>query len=397
MIDSPDEDGGVLPLLWLYGPGGVGKTTVGWELFVRLSGEGGPIGYVDIDQIGMCYAAPTAENWVPEPASDRVRYRLKSRSLDAVAVRFRSAGARGLVVSGIVDPVCGIDASLLPHAAVTPCRLRVDRGSHVDRLLARGRPAEVISEILRDAESLDRNGLPGVVLDTTGLDVADVLGQVSKETSGWLGSGSGRLAGDGAYGGSVDAPGEILWLCGPTGVGKSTVAWSVYRRSRLAGQHTAFLDLDQVGFLRPGCAEDPGNHRLKAGNLAGIWRNFTGSGARRLVVLGPLDRPEAVEVYRAALPQATITLCRMGVGRGQLEERIVRRGRGEAPGSGIAGDELNGLSRDALYEVCDRAWAEAVALSRSGVADFSVDTDGRTGPEIAEEILDRAGWVGAGE
>jgi pantothenate kinase-related protein Tda10 len=45
-----------LPVLWLYGPSGIGKTTVTWELFVRLFREGVSTGYVDIDQLGMCYA-----------------------------------------------------------------------------------------------------------------------------------------------------------------------------------------------------------------------------------------------------------------------------------------------------------------------------------------------------
>lgn len=226
------------------------------------------------------------------------------------------------------------------------------------RLAARGRPNEPLDELLQDAEDLDRSGLPGVVIDTTGLDVADVLGKVSRGTSGWLRSSEARLSAGGAYGGRAHAPGEILWLCGPTGVGKRTVSWSVYLKSGLAGQHTAFLDLDQVGFFRPASAKDPGNHRLKAGNLAGIWRNFAMSGARRLVILGPLDRPEAAEVYRAALPKATITLCRMGIGRARLDGRIVRRGRGEAPGSGIAGDELKGLPQKALHEFRDRPKGE---------------------------------------
>ena len=45
-----------LPVLWLYGPSGVGKTTVAWELFVRLAREGVATGYVDIEKLGMCYA-----------------------------------------------------------------------------------------------------------------------------------------------------------------------------------------------------------------------------------------------------------------------------------------------------------------------------------------------------
>jgi adenylylsulfate kinase-like enzyme len=29
-----------LPVLWLYGPSGIGKTTVSWELFLQLVREG---------------------------------------------------------------------------------------------------------------------------------------------------------------------------------------------------------------------------------------------------------------------------------------------------------------------------------------------------------------------
>jgi hypothetical protein len=34
---------GAMPVLWLYGPPGVGRSTVGWELFARLTAEGTPV------------------------------------------------------------------------------------------------------------------------------------------------------------------------------------------------------------------------------------------------------------------------------------------------------------------------------------------------------------------
>ncbi len=43
----------LVPVLWLYGPAGVGKTTVAWELFTQLTRGGTPTGYVDIDP-AMC-------------------------------------------------------------------------------------------------------------------------------------------------------------------------------------------------------------------------------------------------------------------------------------------------------------------------------------------------------
>ena len=102
-----------LPVLWLYGPSGVGKTTVAWELFVRLAREGVPTGFVDIDQLGMCYAPPTPQHWAPEPTADPGRHRLKTRTLDAVVANFRAAGARCLAVPGVSNPVRGVETDLV--------------------------------------------------------------------------------------------------------------------------------------------------------------------------------------------------------------------------------------------------------------------------------------------
>ena len=45
--------GKLIPLLWLCGPPGVGKTAVGWEIFSQLTCAGMEAGYVDIDQLGL--------------------------------------------------------------------------------------------------------------------------------------------------------------------------------------------------------------------------------------------------------------------------------------------------------------------------------------------------------
>jgi hypothetical protein len=68
------------------------------------------------------------------------------------------------------------------------------------------------------------------------------------------------------------ADGPVLWLCGATGVGESTVGFEVYRRVLGAGATAACLDLDQLGFCGPVPDDDPGHHRVKARNLAAVWR-----------------------------------------------------------------------------------------------------------------------------
>jgi hypothetical protein len=78
---------------------------------------------------------------------------------------------------------------------------------------------------------------------------------------------------------------------------------------RLAGLRAAYLDLEQVGFLRPARAADPGNDRFKAANLAALWRTFRAGGADCLVAVGPAENPEAEDAYTAALPHVDLTVC----------------------------------------------------------------------------------------
>jgi broad-specificity NMP kinase len=390
-----------LPVLWLYGAPGVGKTTVTWELFVRLVRQGVPTGYVDIDQLGMCYAPPTPRHRAPEPADDPGRHRLKARTLDAVVANFADAGARCVVVPGVTDPVRGVETDLVPHAALTTCRLRVEPTDLRRRLAGRGGQADQLSEAfaeaLAEADALDRAFATDPCVDTTGLTVAEVVDRV-RARSGWpdLAAPVGTREKPSPRRQVPDpTPGDILWLCGPAAVGKSTVGWQVYQQVRRAGVNAAFVDLDQIGFHRPVPAGDPGNHRLKAANLAAVWRSFRASGAGCLIAVGPLDRPEDVAVYTAALPAATITLCRLHASRQVVADRVARRGRGLTPTPGLAGDDLIGQPQARLREIADQAARTVDALD--GVGDLRVDTDDRPADGIAAEILGRTGWPPAVE
>jgi broad-specificity NMP kinase len=390
---------GLLPVLWLCGPPGVGKTTVAWELFTQLIRRGIPTGYVDIDQLGMCYAAPTPDEWAPEPASDPGRHRMKTCNLDAAAANFQAAGARCVVVSGVVDAAHGVDVSLIPHAAATLCRLRCDWHELRQRLASRGRPGDQVKldEFLRYADASERDDLVDVCVDTTGRTTADVVRLVREQTGGWpiLTGRTGSAVSDAAdrsrpHGRTVTSPGEILWLCGPTAVGKSTVGWQIYEQVRRAGFRAAFVDLNQIGYYRPVPAEDRSNHRLKAGNLAAIWHTYRASGAHCLVVVGPVDHPAAIRTYTTALPAANITLCRLHASRDQLTERIMLRGQGFGPD--IPADELKGQPAALLRHIADRAAADAEALETTSVGDLRIDTNGRPVQDIVQEVLFATGW-----
>jgi hypothetical protein len=136
--------GGPMPMLWLCGPAGVGKSTVSWQLFTELTQAGVPAGFADTDQLCMCY---------PAPAWDPGRERIKAQNLDAVIASYRAAGARCLIVNGVVDPVAGVLRDLLPHAALTVCRLRADRDEIVRRFTERHGPSGDLDELIADTLS----------------------------------------------------------------------------------------------------------------------------------------------------------------------------------------------------------------------------------------------------
>jgi adenylylsulfate kinase-like enzyme len=83
-----------IPVVWLCGAPGVGKTAVAWKIYERLLRADRAPTYVDVDQLGICY---------PEHASDPARHRLKARNVAVLRANYAVAGARCLVVSGVVD------------------------------------------------------------------------------------------------------------------------------------------------------------------------------------------------------------------------------------------------------------------------------------------------------
>jgi len=367
---------GPLPTLWLYGTAAVGKTTAAWRLFSELPP---PAGFVDLDQLGMCYGPPTRADWAPEPAYDPGRHRLKARTLAAVAANFRAFGANCLIVPGVADPRRGPAVIDLPGIDLTAVRLRAEPAELHRRMTHRGRPTDDLAELVSYAEALDR--LPGPCLDTTTLDPAAVAHHLRRLLGPWPGS----APAPGAPLATSSLPGDIIWICGPTAVGKSSVGWSVYRQLREALEYTAFVDLDQLGFHRPATA---GNHRLKAANLASLWQTYAGEGARHLVAVGPATA-SAVPIYRAALPAARFTICRLRATPATLTERVHARGRGDSPATGLAGDRLRGADRATLDRIATEAADESAELDRTAVGDLTLDTDRRTPPDLAAEILAR--------
>jgi hypothetical protein len=317
---------------------------------------------------------------------------MKAQNLRAVVANYRAAGARCVIVSGVVDPGRGVHASLIPQAAVTVCQLRAGRDELRQRFLGRGEQAGLLDEVLSQADAMDASDVADVCVDTSGLPAAEAARLVRERTAGWpVLSGPGRpyeAGPDDSLATAADGP--VLVLCGATGVGKSTAGFEVYRRTLRAGSAAAYIDLDQIGFCRPVPAGEVGGHRVKARNLAALWHTYRAAGAQCLIAVGPVESEAAAKAYAGALPRAAITLCRLHAGAGELTRRIMLRGQGGSwpqPGDPLAGQPIAYLLRVAAAAV-----AEAEALERAVTGALRVDTDGLTVEETADLIAARTRW-----
>jgi adenylylsulfate kinase-like enzyme len=366
-----------LSVLWLCGPPGAGKSAVGWALYNGLARSATRAGFVDIDQLGMC---------IPAQPDDPERFRLKERNVSAVAANFRAAGCGALVVSGDLGLSTAISSVTVPGASLAIARLRASPAELRRRLTARGAP-DLAAGALREAEELDRSSLADVCVDTDGLTISEVARLMRERCDGWPPERAASAWADQAAPAPppvAGAEGEVLLVCGAAGVGKSAVGFEVYLRQLRAGRAAAYLDVGQVGFMSAAPASDPGGHRLRARNLADLWRAYHEAGARRLVLSGTVSDARAAAVYAAALPAAEVTVCRLHAGPAALARRISRRGQGLSWPE--PGDPLIGQPQARLRLAAERAAADAKALDHSGLGDLRIDTDGLAVGEVADLI-----------
>ncbi|MFF4190341.1 hypothetical protein [Nonomuraea sp. NPDC001831] len=391
-----------LPLLWLTGPTGAGKSSAGWEIFDRLGRSGVKAAFLDTDQIALCHPAPEGGT-----------HRLRARNLAALWPGFRRAGMRCLVLAGFVDTPeeVGEYTALLPGAAFTVCRLRVPHAELRERFLGRGWRPDLVEAAVAEAVEQDRSRYADLCVDTGGRTVAETARLVLDRLGGWppptpayvtepvtapaparahvtvplTAPVAGPAPASAVRGGGAGAgaPVPLVWFSGATAAGKSTVGYEVFSRVHRSGVRAAYVDLRQISALRPSTPEE--GRRLRAGGLAALWDGYRAAGAECLVVSGGADSDEAVRACTRLLPGLTPTVFRLHASPATLLERVLLRGRGGGPAT--PGDELRGLGPDALRAVAGRAAREAAALDRAGAGDVRLDTDGRSPQEVAAQVM----------
>lgn len=181
----------------------------------------------------------------------------------------------------------------------------------------------------------------------------------------------------------------FLWVCGPSGVGKSSVGWEIFRQRINEGRPSAYLDFDQIGFCRPAPDNDADNVQMSTRNLAAMWPNYRARGARCLVASGIIHTAAEIQSRLAAVPDLNPTVCRLRTSHDELRRRIMLRGGGGGPP--LPGDELNGRALAWLEEAAADSIEEADDMERCNLGDLSVDTDGLTITGVARLVRELTG------
>ena len=256
--------------------------------------------------------------------------------------------------------------------------------------------ADLVRRVRDDCARMDASDFADVCVDTTGVPAGEVARLIRDRCRRWPGfrtaEGQPGMAPTGPTGSQANGcGGQVLLVCGPAGVGKSTIGFQLYRRCLRAGLTAGYIDLDQIGFLTPHPEGDPRNHRLKAWNLAGIWRTYHAAGASHLVLSGPVENQAALRAYAAALPAAVITACRLHAEPGELKRRIMTRGEGGSWPQ--PGDPLRGQPPSHLSQVAEQAAADARALDHAPLDALRIDTTRRSAAEAAGLTAGAAGWA----
>ncbi len=164
-------------------------------------------------------------------------------------------------------------------------------------------------------------------------------------------------------------------IAGPAAVGKTSVANEVSAQLRAADIAHAVIDTDALDDVYPVPDEQ---RRLTERNLASVWQSFRELGTRRLILAGVYTHRESeLSWIRRASGADRLMLVRLSASQRTLGERVGRREIGSAHDDQLASTLL-----------------QANQLAEEAVPQASViETDERTVPDIAAEIVELLGWL----
>jgi gluconate kinase len=168
---------------------------------------------------------------------------------------------------------------------------------------------------------------------------------------------------------------EVLVIAGPAAVGKTAVANEVSTQLREADIAHAVIDTDALDDVYPVPDEQ---WRLTERNLAAVWQSFRELGTSRMILTGVnMHRESELSWIRRASGLDRLVLVRLSASERTLGQRVGRREIGSAHDDQLARTPLQ------ANELTEEAVPEGPVI----------ETDDRTVPDIAAEIVALLGWA----
>jgi hypothetical protein len=158
------------------------------------------------------------------------------------------------------------------------------------------------------------------------------------------------------------------------GSGKTTVLGEASDILATRGIAHAVLDLDMLGTAY--MPDVPSGNGVMYRNLAAVWANYTELGIVRLLLARAFESEAELQQCREAVPDAHIVICRLRAEIKTMQQRVRAREHGVLQETYVA-----------------RVTELEASLDLAGLEHFSVNNEGRSVTQVAEEMLVRAGWL----
>lgn len=367
----------VLPIVWILGASGVGKSTTGFLALQQLDAAGVVCALVDADQLRLARGVDSTET------------QLIAGALPVLEREFRARGARALIVSGVADDAVHLSALLtgLARSRLLIVHLDVDGGTLRDRIRRRGSLLEEMEENVAAAAAIDP-GWADVRIDTSNATPDVIAAAIVAATRVFL-RGEDEVERMPAAHAlpvpvPVPAPAHAVLISGAGGSGVSTVGYAVYSGIATRGRAVGYLDAYQLGFLGPGIRSDA-LAPLRAANVRTVSDVLRRAGAETIVVTGDA---RTVRLLSESWAGADTTVVWLDASHEALAERIAERARGRGPA--IPGDHRRGLSGRALDDAIAAAVAETRDRAQLPPDTMVVDTSALSPGAAADRIVDVA-------
>ncbi|WP_461168639.1 ATPase [Arthrobacter sp. Z1-15] len=193
------------------------------------------------------------------------------------------------------------------------------------------------------------------------------------------GSESTGGSGGSAEGTETETPAEVLFIGGPSGVGKTSAALELHALLTALDVRHAVIEGDNLDLAHPAPWQHPSpwKHGLAAQNLAALWQNYRALGYRRLVYTNTASVRETAELAAAMGDSPRVHAVLLQGSERSVRSRLSRRESGPS-----------------LAQHVSRSRAAAAALDLH-TPDWvhRLPTDGRTAADVAARLLALTRWA----